>query len=137
MDKKEILVRIKSLIVGRVNKLEDLPKWTRYLFIDNLDYEDNLLLSGKLSTNKVINILDDVNSYLRFHQSGSFEEFARTTLVSKYSTKLTNVLWPIRIAITGQRVALPLFESMQIIGNERCIQRISIAINKLKENQDA
>jgi glutamyl-tRNA synthetase len=38
----------------------------------------------------------------------------------------------LRVAITGQKVSPPLFESMEIIGKERVLERICKAIDLLK-----
>jgi len=37
----------------------------------------------------------------------------------------------LRVAVTGQRVSPPLFESMEIIGKEKVIERIKKAIDLL------
>ena len=38
----------------------------------------------------------------------------------------------LRVATTGQKVSPPLFESMEIIGREKCLARIQNAIEILK-----
>lgn len=38
----------------------------------------------------------------------------------------------LRVAVTGQKVSPPLFESMEIIGREKCLQRIKNAIEILE-----
>jgi glutamyl-tRNA synthetase len=39
----------------------------------------------------------------------------------------------LRVAVTGQKVSPPLFESMEIIGREKCLQRIQNAIEVLEK----
>ena len=39
----------------------------------------------------------------------------------------------LRVAVTGQKVSPPLFESMEIIGRETCLRRIQNAIEILEK----
>ena len=42
----------------------------------------------------------------------------------------------LRVAVTGQRVSPPLFESMEIIGIEKVLERIGKAIEILSEEKE-
>ena len=39
----------------------------------------------------------------------------------------------LRVAVTGQKVSPPLFESMEIIGRETCLARLETAVRALKQ----
>ena len=39
----------------------------------------------------------------------------------------------LRVAVTGQKVSPPLFESMEIIGREKCLARLQKAIEMLEK----
>jgi glutamyl-tRNA synthetase len=39
---------------------------------------------------------------------------------------------PIRIAVTGRTAAPPLFQTMAVLGRDRCLRRIDSAIAKLQ-----
>jgi glutamyl-tRNA synthetase len=45
---------------------------------------------------------------------------------------VNQVFGVLRVATTGQKVSPPLFESMEIIGKEKCLLRIKKAIEILK-----
>ena len=45
--------------------------------------------------------------------------------------KLGKVQAPIRVATLGRSVGLPLFESLEVLGRERTIQRLDSAIERL------
>ena len=47
--------------------------------------------------------------------------------------KLGKAQAPVRVAITGRAVGPPLFESMQVLGRETVIERITVAQQKLEE----
>ena len=39
----------------------------------------------------------------------------------------------LRVAVTGQKVSPPLFESMEIIGREKCLERLKQAVGILEK----
>ncbi|WP_043266270.1 glutamate--tRNA ligase [Streptomyces sp. CT34] len=49
----------------------------------------------------------------------------------EHGLKLGKAQAPVRVAVTGRTVGLPLFESLEILGKERTIQRIDAALAKL------
>jgi len=38
----------------------------------------------------------------------------------------------LRVATTGRTAAAPLFETMEVLGRERCLERIEAALGKLR-----
>jgi len=40
---------------------------------------------------------------------------------------------PIRVAVTGRTISPPLFDSLELLGRERCLARLGIALAKLDE----
>ena len=49
----------------------------------------------------------------------------------EHGLKLGKAQAPVRVAITGRTVGLPLFESLQILGRDRTLARIDAALAKL------
>ncbi|MEU6329296.1 glutamate--tRNA ligase [Streptomyces sp. NPDC047049] len=49
----------------------------------------------------------------------------------EHGLKLGKAQAPVRVAVTGRTVGLPLFESLEILGKERTLQRIDAALAKL------
>ena len=45
--------------------------------------------------------------------------------------KLGDLLMPLRVALTGSRVSLPLFESISLLGVEKTKQRVGQALDLL------
>jgi glutamyl-tRNA synthetase len=52
--------------------------------------------------------------------------------VEKSGLSANQVFGILRVAVTGQKVSPPLFESMEIIGKEKCLQRLQKAIEALE-----
>ncbi|MEU5238244.1 glutamate--tRNA ligase [Streptomyces lydicus] len=49
----------------------------------------------------------------------------------EHGLKLGKAQAPVRVAVTGRTVGLPLFESLEVLGKERTLQRIDAALAKL------
>lgn len=45
--------------------------------------------------------------------------------------KLGKAQAPVRVAVTGRTVGLPLFESIEILGRERTVARLRAALDRL------
>jgi len=54
----------------------------------------------------------------------------RSALVEDMGLKPKHAFTPLRIAITGRRVSPPLFESMEILGRDRCVARLTAAATR-------
>lgn len=58
----------------------------------------------------------------------AIEEALRTSLIDGLELKPKVAFGPVRVAVTGRRVSPPLFESLEILGRERSLARITAAI---------
>jgi glutamyl-tRNA synthetase len=50
----------------------------------------------------------------------------------EHGLKLGKAQAPVRVAVTGRTVGLPLFESLEVLGRERTLARIDVALAKLE-----
>jgi glutamyl-tRNA synthetase len=48
--------------------------------------------------------------------------------MERYSIKLGKAQAPVRVAVTGRSVGPPLFESMEVLGREETLRRLSVAV---------
>lgn len=58
----------------------------------------------------------------------AIEEALRTALIEGLELKPKVAFGPVRVAVTGRRVSPPLFESLEILGKERSLARITASI---------
>jgi len=58
----------------------------------------------------------------------NIEESLRVALIDGMALKPKVAFGPVRVAVTGRRVSPPLFESLEILGQERSLARITSAI---------
>lgn len=129
LTKREVLMRVKTHLETRISKLDEVKMWIDYL-VNDISYEKPLLLAGK-NPSIVEDVLKDTLRYIQSYGLSGFESFARE-LTSKYNTKLGNILYPIRVAISGKTVALPLFQSLDVLGADITIKRLSRALKMLE-----
>ncbi|WP_460705063.1 glutamate--tRNA ligase [Myceligenerans halotolerans] len=54
-----------------------------------------------------------------------------TAVGEKHGLKLGKAQAPVRVAVTGRRIGLPLFESLEVLGRERTLARVDAAIERL------
>lgn len=52
---------------------------------------------------------------------------------TEHGLKLGKVQAPVRVAVTGRTIGLPLFESVELLGRERTLARIDAAAAKLTQ----
>lgn len=131
---KDIIKAAKKLLDPRIKSLSEIMNWIDYLIQEELAEYDTELLLGKLDRETVKSILTD---FLAFMDKNGLNEVSSFSyeLVDKYDTKRGNVLWPLRVAISGKKVALPLFESIEILGFEKTVRRVRNALSKLEIQQ--
>ncbi|MEV8152097.1 glutamate--tRNA ligase, partial [Streptomyces fradiae] len=53
----------------------------------------------------------------------------------KHGLKLGKAQAPVRVAVTGRTIGLPLFESMELLGRDRVLARLDAAAKKLAAAQ--
>jgi glutamyl-tRNA synthetase len=53
-------------------------------------------------------------------------------LAEELGLKTGQLFGTLRIAVTGRTAAPPLFQTMAVLGKERCLKRIAVAITKLR-----
>lgn len=132
-NKKEIIKKAKVLLDPRIKTLAEVKDWIDYLVLDELkDYDTNLLLKH-FNITDTIDILNNIKLFLSTSDVYGLSNHI-TNLKVLYNVKRGYIMWPLRVAISGKKVALPLFESIEIIGKDKTIDRINVAIRKLENH---
>jgi glutamyl-tRNA synthetase len=67
-------------------------------------------------------------SELEIWNTEVIESALRNALIERLELKPKVAFGPVRVAVTGRRVSPPLFESLEILGRERSLARISAAL---------
>ena len=134
MDNRNLLREAKPLLEPRIFTLKEVKQWLEEIINEQPPVYQVSLLSSKTG-HRTRGILQDVLDFLEKHNP-DFESYVRNQLTHKFDLKLKYVVYPIRIAISGKEVSLPLFQAMKLIGSQICIQRIRVALEKLNEQKE-
>ncbi len=129
------LVKIAKVLRERLQGLDDAPVLAGFFFRDEIEYDPRELLIDGLSREQTIELAKRVTVVLETLPDIEPEtaEPPMRALVEESGLKAGQVFGMMRIAITGQRVSPPLFESMEIIGKSTVINRMKKAVALLEQ----
>ena len=125
----EYAKKVVALEQERIKKLSEIGELTKFFFIDKLNYEPELLIWKKMTLKEVKNNLEILHEKLSKTGNFSQKSLARTlfALTEKHGTG--ELLWPLRVALSGQKASPGPFEIMEVLGKEKTLKRIKEAIN--------
>jgi len=134
----EYVKQIAPLVQERVKKLNEIAELTDFFFTDNLEYDPNILVAKKTSRETTRIMLETALKEL-----GELSEFTEEALenvlrpmAEKLEVKTGQLFGTLRSATTGREAAPPLFQTMAVLGKERCIKRINEALAVLDKAKD-
>ncbi len=127
--------RVLPLVQERAKLLSDIPELASFFFVDDLDYDVGLLLSGKnITLSQALKILEV--SYRQLVELDDFSEESLEKVLRPLALalglKTGDLFGLLRVAITGRTATPPLFKTMSVLGKDRCLKRIQRAIGNLE-----
>jgi len=126
------LKNIMPLIQDRAKTLLEVPQLTEFFFLEELEYDANLLLH-KIEKPQAVQAFQTTISRLEGLDNWSTDslEHIMRPLAEELELKTGVFFGLLRVAITGRTAAPPLFQTMEVLGKERCFKRLKSALNKL------
>ncbi len=124
--------KIVALEQERLKKLSQIGELTKFFFLDKLDYQPELLIWKKMTLKEVKNnldILDETLSKMAKFDRKSLQDMLMP-LIKKHGPG--ELLWPLRVALTGQKASPPPIEIAEILGKERTLKKIREAKDQIK-----
>lgn len=125
--------KVVSLEQERLKKLSDITELTSFFFIDALVYEPSLLVWRKSTAEAA-----KQNLLLLLTQLENCNDWTQANLetivlpwIKSQSLGNGDVLWPMRVALTGKQASPSPFEVAAVLGKDKTLQRIQTAINLL------
>ncbi len=116
------------LVQTRIVVLADA--WELLKFLDDDEYAidpkaaaKELGPDGEAVLDAALHALDPVPEWTASH----IEDALKGALIEKMELKPRKAFGPIRVAVTGTTVSPPLFESMELLGRDRSLQRLRAA----------
>lgn len=139
---KEFLSKIIDLERGRIKKLTDFKEFADFFF-ELPAYEAELLFwprpvlkgtppigdTSKIKTNLKL-LTEEINKVLKADFNKINLEKAVMPLAEVWGRG--ELLWPLRVALSGKVASPGPFEIMEILGKNVTLKRLKIALNKLK-----
>ncbi len=125
--------RMVAIIQERMKTLAEFDKWTWFFFTDKLDYGSELLVAKKMTSESAAAALRaSAASFAETEDwtTAALEEIGRK-LCEEIGLKPNQLFMALRVAVTGSPASPPLFESMEILGKERCVRRLEEAVRRL------
>jgi len=128
--------RIAPLIQERINTLADAATYADFFFIDTPEYETSMLIGKKMTGETTLEALKAAEETLSSMESVDHDLLEDTFrhLAGDLGLKTGQLFSLLRAATTGRNATPPLFETMEVLGAERCLKRIGVAIAKLGDN---
>ncbi len=125
----DTLQKISPIIQKRIITLDDAVEMAGFFFKDEIIVSPEDLLVKDWDSKQIAEVLNDSSAVLEL-----LEDFTTTNMESRMREFVENkeltpgqVFGLLRVAITGQKVSPPLFESMEIIGKEKVLERLGNA----------
>ena len=122
--------QIAPLAQTRVAVLSEVTEMVDFLFLDAPEIDDAAW--AKAMSGPAASLLDSVIETLA---TASWDAEAIRGSVEKageqFGLKLGKAQAPVRVAVTGRTVGLPLFESLHVLGRERTLGRLRAARAKI------
>ncbi|MEK7211813.1 MAG: glutamate--tRNA ligase [Patescibacteria group bacterium] len=133
--KKEQLAAILNLSKDRLAKLEDIVYESKFFFEDKLDFPAETLLWKGAGTKKTKQIMEASAVFVKKLAKKDFTKEILEEKIIAYikETKQKNgdVLWPMRVALSGRAKSPGPFEIAAILGKDAVLKRLEDAAEKL------
>ena len=131
---RDYLLRMVPLVQERLKTLGDAPELTAYFFQDELSFDPALLVQKGKDADGTVRALRrtvDVLGGLKAFDARALEDTLRST-AAELGHSGGQYFGALRVATTGRTAAPPLFETMEVLGRERCLNRIQAAASRLE-----
>ena len=125
--------QVVSLIQERAKTLGEVPQLSSFFFLDELQYDIDLLLSGGLGAKSAAEAITITSQQLK--KIGTWDATTIEGILRPLAAELNlgtgKLFGLLRIAVTGRTAAPPLFQTMAVLGREKCLKRLNTASHGL------
>jgi glutamyl-tRNA synthetase len=130
----DTLLKVTPLIRERLVTLDDSLAFAKFFFEENVNPNPEELIAKGLDAKQSAEIARKAHEILSAlpEISHAVAEPPMREYVEKSGLNANQVFGIVRVAVTGQKVSPPLFESMEIIGREKVLERLAKAAELLE-----
>ena len=127
------LARIVPLERERLKRLSEASEMLSFFFEERLEYDPALLVPKGLDADGARRALEAALATAEGADDwrvGALETAYRA-LAERSGVKTGQLFGAIRVAVTGRTAAPPLFDTLAVLGKERCVSRLRAALTAL------
>lgn len=131
-EERAVFTTVAPLVQERAKLLTEVPQQVRFLFVDDLKYDEDswakvmTKAESRIAVDAAMARLGDVGEWT----TAAIEESLRAML-EELGLNARKGLQPLRVAISGSSVSPPLFESIEALGRDRTLARLQEVFKKL------
>jgi glutamyl-tRNA synthetase len=131
----DVLLKVIPLIRERLVTLDDCLTFARFFFEENVEPNPEDLIAKGLDAKQSADVARKAYEILRSLPEISHQvaEPPMRQYVEQSGLSANQVFGIVRSAVTGQKVSPPLFESMEIVGREKVLERLQNAVTILEK----
>jgi glutamyl-tRNA synthetase len=131
---EKVIYQAIPIIRERLVTLDDVIPVAGFLFKADIIVQASELIGDKLTQQQFVEIMRRSYQVLESltEITKDITEPPMRELVEELNLNAGQVFGMIRVAVTGQKVSPPLFETMEIIGKDKVLQRLQKAIEVLE-----
>lgn len=131
----DYLSKIVPLVKERVEKSEDFIAYADFFFAADVTIDaENYLIKGLDDKKKLIELYEALIE--KIEQMRPFDhdrlDAGLRAFCLEHDVKSRDLFMPVRLMVTGKKATPPLFETMAVLGRERCRTRMRAALAVLK-----
>jgi glutamyl-tRNA synthetase len=128
---RETFAKVAELAQTRIAVLSEITANVDFLFLDEPVFDQASW--DKAMKNAAVEILTGYLARLeKINMDSESLKSALEEVGAEHGLKLGKAQAPVRVAVTGRTVGLPLFESIEALGRERSMDRIRAALARLQ-----
>jgi len=125
--------QVLSLVQERAKTLAEVPELADFFFLDELRYDTGLLLKGKLDVKSAARAIRAASEKLE--RAATWDAATLEGILRPLATELNlptgDLFGLLRVAVTGRTAAPPLFQTMAVLGKEKCVKRLKMTLQLL------
>ncbi|MBZ5526211.1 MAG: glutamate--tRNA ligase [Acidobacteriia bacterium] len=132
----DYIKRVLPLVQERAKTLGEVAakELTWFFFTDEINYNVALLIDKKMDKKATLEMLDVAQ--VKLDELARFDAYMLESLLrplaDELGVKAGQLFGALRTAVTGLTATPPLFQTMEVLGQDTCLKRIRQAIDKLK-----
>lgn len=128
------LMKVVAVNQDRLKLLSEIGELTDFFFQETLKYEKQLLNWKDLKESDILNSLEISEKILSHLEEKEWNKEKIEELLMAEANKQKDrgaLLWPLRVALSGQKASAGPFDIAYILGKEKTLKRIKEAIEIL------